>query len=491
MGSILTGKYPLQNHLHNPDSVLPAEITTNAEFATKYGFQTSFFSGGAPVLHRTGIHQGFDYFEDSFSTNAQLMPFKSFQSISHDFFEWLDEESGSSPFFSVLYVPDLRFIQTDTISESGELRSKTFESQFENFDTSLWQMTSQLKARGLWDKTTIILTGLNGPVDENQGLEPTPLNLHSEHTQVGLIIKPIHHFRESNMSWTFDKTVSLADLGMTLFDLIREYPQNNTTPPPNLNFINTNLQEFETLSLLPTLQTNKKMELNTDRPILIESDWAKWQQLGQTRIAIIQDNMLCFWDQSPVKFRITSDRSEVNEIKESCPLTLSLANLGLAPYQKSKALSTAFPQWESTWLETELIQKKSWKDLEKLSIQTKNQTLESFAKIMLGQNKTNVRLPCTNLLLHEGNQYLERRQCPDHLTQEFYNFLHENDFDKQEFLINYRSRQKSLVLQMQNRKFGSIWQSVQRQPAIPIYLDVLLTLPQLAKERELLVKSLQ
>ena len=50
------------------------------------------------------------------------------------------------------------------------------------------------------------------------------LNLHSENTQISLLIKPAGEPRDEGLSWSYDEPVTLPDIGRTLFDLLEAPP---------------------------------------------------------------------------------------------------------------------------------------------------------------------------------------------------------------------------------------------------------------------------
>lgn len=66
LSSILTGMYPLEHGVrHNGSPGLSPDLELASELAFSKNFRTSFFSGGAPVLRKSGLNQGFEIFEDN------------------------------------------------------------------------------------------------------------------------------------------------------------------------------------------------------------------------------------------------------------------------------------------------------------------------------------------------------------------------------------------------------------------------------------------
>ncbi|MGZ5280516.1 MAG: sulfatase-like hydrolase/transferase, partial [Pseudobdellovibrionaceae bacterium] len=216
--SVLTGQYPFQHGLRgNKKNFLSSNTVTLAEVAQRQQVATSFFSGGAPILRKLNLQQGFEVFDDHFAPSIKRLhrPFSKLQKL---FENWLLDIQGRS-FLSVFYVPDLAMIQTATQNDLGELRNLSYDSQLEEFDESLFHFIQNLKQRKIWDSTMIVLVGLNGPETDERTDELFNTNLYSERTQVALLIKPAQKPRDEGLNWSFDSNVNLADIGVTLLDL--------------------------------------------------------------------------------------------------------------------------------------------------------------------------------------------------------------------------------------------------------------------------------
>ena len=264
--SLLTGQYPLQHGLRDNRNFLSSRILSVAEVAQKKGVATSFFSGGAPILRKLNLQQGFETFDDNFVPTSTLL-FRPFRRTEKIFENWL-KEIGRQPFLSIFYLPDLNFSFSPTVNSLGQVRELNFESQLEEIDESLFSLIETLKKNKAWDSTMIILVGLNGPQSSNEG-ELAATDLFSERTQVSLLIKPAQKPRDQGMNWGFDQNVNLADVGATLMEIYGGEALSSLTSLP----------VFGLQDILKNPSGNSVGEPKWDRPLLIESGWAEISQI--------------------------------------------------------------------------------------------------------------------------------------------------------------------------------------------------------------------
>jgi hypothetical protein len=337
--SVLTGQYPFQHGLRgNQKSFLSSKLVTLAEVAQRQQVATSFFSGGAPILRKLNLQQGFETFDDHFAPSLQRLhrPFSKLQKL---FENWFQDVHGRS-FLSFFYVPDLAFIQTPTQNDLGEMRNLSYESQLEEFDESLWHFIQYLKERKIWDSTMIILVGLNGPQLDERADELFNTNLYSERTQVGLLIKPAQKPRDEGLSWSFDGNVNLADIGDTLLDLYGTWKSDPQWPLTSLN---------------PVLKS-PSAQIQTDRPLLIESSW---NEIPNIRSSIRWGQYLFLMDEKPHVFNSLIDKLETTPSRISDPVVLE-------KWQQIESLR--IPPWPGVPPETRI----KWKSLAELWNQTSN-----------------------------------------------------------------------------------------------------------------------
>jgi len=305
LASILTGVYPFQHRVRNNGQPgLDPQFTTVAEVALSKNYRTAFFSGGPPVWRKSGLNQGFELFDDNIIPARQTL-YRPFSSSIKSLMQWLRLDVGHSAFFSMIYVPDLIFTNTVTMNEFGEARNLSHESQLDELDSNLFQLFAELKNIRRWNNTTLVVVGLNGHTSDDRPGELTPVNLHSENTQVALFVKPAQKVRDEALQWKIDRNVTLVDLGQSLFELISN--EGNPNKP---------VEVFPVFSLKKLVQKNQ-IEWPENRLILMESDWPPWRGLGNRRSAVLSNHNLLIYDKEPQFFNTLTDRLETNPLRSS------------------------------------------------------------------------------------------------------------------------------------------------------------------------------
>jgi len=297
--SLLTGSFPGEHGVrHNGALYLRESIDTVAEVALKNGYRTAFFSGGAPIFRRSGLAQGFETFND----NILLVGGRYFRSARENFdlyLSWLDQTDASSGFFGVVYLNDLLFYRVPLLDEKGTELSLTRESRLRAIDAALLRLVNELKRRDLWQRTNLVLTGLNGPGKWEGGSDLPAVSLTSDSTQVTLMMKPPRRNRDEATSWAIDANVSLVDVGLTLYSFVGR---------ADLSYLQ---RSFEVTQLNETL-SRPKVNWNKSRIIPLESDWAHWRGIGPLRAGFRSDHWLIVDDATPKVYNTLTDRAEVS-----------------------------------------------------------------------------------------------------------------------------------------------------------------------------------
>ena len=521
VASLLTGLYPFQHQVHNNGQSLGRDFHHFvAEAAVQKHFRTAFFSGGAPVLRKVGLNQGFEVFDDSIVPDLTSFTRPFAKSVAQ-FDQWLHQEVSGAPFFTVFYVPDLIFTNTETASDIGELRNFSYESQLEEFNEALNQLISSLKKSNRWDQTTLILAGLNGHTSSDRPGEVSPLNLHSENTQVLLLIKPAQQKRDEGINWKIDKNVSLVDVGKTLFDLL-----GSSAPGDNS-------QDFPTESLRPLL-TQAENSLSEERVILLESAWAEWRALSNTRTALIKNHLLYLNDVEPRVYNTLVDRLETNSLAGSERNRLTGAGLqdilvrnkfepwrGIDSITEAK-LSISYNHWtkpsaaplltrdlkkilarspqdaEATlWLAEISLQNRDWKTLRELGLESATPLWVYVAEKNMGIVKTHFSDPCLNLLREKNLEPSQTKNCGDSLFLDFLDWRRSDlrglsrDLQQKKFERAYRNHMIQLNIWRTNLSLDSIWDMNRETPFAPLPTDMILNLPEMQRVRVQLEKRIR
>jgi hypothetical protein len=300
--SLLTGLWPYEHGVRdNGASALSAHVVTTAEVAYAAGYRTSFFSGGAPIFRKSGLAQGFELFEDAVTPGPDKLS-RTFGETVRLFKQWyLSDVNGK--FFTVMYAPDLQVFDEPTLDEKGHVVERSYDGRMRRLRESFADLVEFLKKQNQWNSTYVILVGLNGYTDQERFNEIPATNLHSENTQVALLIKPPQKSRDLGLSWKIDANVALPDVARTLYEIFGFDP----SPAKGGAF-------FPSFSLMPSLRA-AEVSWPEDRLIPIESDWAEWREVGGLRMAFRSGSQLLLWDEAPKLYNTLTDRLELNPIK--------------------------------------------------------------------------------------------------------------------------------------------------------------------------------
>lgn len=299
IASVFTAKYPYQHGLRTFKDSLKREWNTVPEIARDAGFATAFFSGGAPVFRHTGLHQGFDFFDDNSRSGDLFLPFeKNIERIQ----TWIQEEDDSRLFLSI-YVPDLRYKSRSTFTNLGEPRNISFRSQLSELDENLKRFIDILKKNGRWENSFVFLIGLNGSMESIRESEPARLGLLTEHVQISLFAKAPQKPRDTGLAWSVDENISSLDIGQTLFSIIRPQPVG----------LDPAIEASEAISFLSSLESPKSA-VPRGRLILIENPWLEILFNKDIYFSIRKDNLVYLHEDKPRIFNSLADRFEMNAL---------------------------------------------------------------------------------------------------------------------------------------------------------------------------------
>lgn len=319
MASLLTALYPIEHGVrHNGHDALANRIRTVAEVAAERGIRTSFFSGGVPLLRKSGLSQGFETFDDSMNLSGPRL-YRHAIEVVHGFTSWLEREANRGPFYSVLYFSDLQFPEFKKGIAVGELREAGLDAQRRRVEDALLSLQMELQRLGKWRDTTIFLVGLTGNGTSQVSNEPSPLNLRSENTLVTFFLKPREAKGDGvSPGLKVDRNVSLVDVGQTLFDFLESDNPVESSP------------ELQKVSLRPLINSGH-VEWEENRLILIESGWGHWRWVGPVRLAGRRGQYLYVHDEEPKLYNSLIDRSELSPLAANDPSWVSLDE-GLVRY---------------------------------------------------------------------------------------------------------------------------------------------------------------
>lgn len=260
--SLFTGHVPEVHgqYANLPFRELPEFETTLAEKMSSAGYRTGGFTGGIYFLPAWGLSRGFDVFENRFST-AHALP-APFSATAPRLLSWI-EEGGRRPFFAYATVDDLHApYQSDdpelfdpgydgVVHSTGVLNVRFFrayngeplepgdplhetlrrfrsegpralrhliahyDAALRQADRSVSAFLDALRAKGLWDRTVVVVTGDHGEMLGEKGLLGHTEGVYEGNLRVPLVV---HHPRHRG-GRRVDVPVQRLDLTPTLLEL--------------------------------------------------------------------------------------------------------------------------------------------------------------------------------------------------------------------------------------------------------------------------------
>lgn len=233
--SIMTGRYPSNHGVMALQAPLPDEVTTIAEAFAEGGYYTSGVVTNTNVSPVYNFQQGFDeftYLEPTFVLGAndiqskllvvQLMrrviqrfvpvapgsAYQDAETVNRHVLAWLDrakESTGENPFFLFVgYMDphdpyfehpygriayDKATHQEPELSEASRLR-QLYDGEIAYFDEQFGRLVAELRRRGLYEDTTIVVTADHGEEFGDHGGFWHGVTLYDEQIRVPLFVKP-------------------------------------------------------------------------------------------------------------------------------------------------------------------------------------------------------------------------------------------------------------------------------------------------------------
>ena len=482
LSTLVSGLYPFEHGVHNngPD-FLKVNFPNVAKSAYLNGYRTSFISGGPPALRSGGLQQGFETFEDNLSPTIKKI-FRPADVSFTLFSNWSKE--ADSAFLAMIYVPDLLLTNRETLDEFGEKRNLTRESQIENLDLNLSILFARMKKDKIWDQSNIILVGLNGPISENNTDQYPELNLHSENTQIALLIKSASKPRDEGLSWTYDEPVTLADLGRTIFDWLGDSATVTSKMP--------------VYSLAESLKKPASTRVN-DRWIYSESYWGAWRKKSGPMYSLRKNNILYIQDSRDHFYNTLTDRQESSELPLSDSMVTSLLSelsvvkqlVGM-PVQPNASPNEDIKDLRQI-VQNYLLQS-NWKELRSLGLKNHEPDWVALSERNLGITKTEFTDPCLHLIDLSRPSQQDRRLCTDRRTLMLSDYIR-SSFENQNDLIDQHSkdyfrkkifqilRDEALFSQLESTNFivNEIWNISEHRKLDHFNFDLAMHHPKVSK----------
>jgi hypothetical protein len=499
MASLMTGLYPIDHGVHhNGGEFLSAHFRTLAEVALSKGYHTLFVSGGAPIWRKSGLAQGFEVFDDSVDI-APGTYYRSARDVIKTARSWIEHDSPSSPFLTVLFLSDLQFPQMTTYTREGEVREKSADAQIEEVAESVGSLVAWLKSRRQWHSTHVVLVGLNSVRHRENDNEPAPLSLKSSSVQVTLFIKPARKEKDNQIQWAVDRSVSLVDVGKTMFQWLGSEPSPGS------------IAAIEPESLAEAV-TQSEPVWKDSRLILSETAWPDWLEGSGTRVAVRQNQFLYIPDRHPLIFNTLTDHMEVVPLRLNDPLWNSvngevmtlMKKINTTPWQgmnghwqeqievarelwRGNQLSRrphGMESWEKWYLQRALNMH-DWREVKRLAQENGEPVGTFVAARNLGEPVPIPHNPCVHLVLGtRGDRYSMQTECEDERILALHNW--QSAKGEEERMAAQERFLRLYAMQRMDQEIGRLnflnelrWDVDRGLPEAPQLLDYLLTLKEL------------
>lgn len=291
LGSLLTGSYPYVHGLHRSNGRIKSKYKLLSELAEAQGYRTAFLSSSPSIMKKTGLSKGFDIFDDVTFLDKKnfLTPFKRQAEM---LLQWL--ANNEQPFLAVIYNSELQSLS------DAEADSTTFEKLDENLSVFF----NELKSKGLWETSYVVVLGTQGESDYSRVDETHISNLHSENTNISMFVKPPRQKGDDGMKWKVDTFVNTADLGWSLMKTI------------DSGFLKSTEDIFPQLDFSDLWKKNSMAPNSVERKLLVEAT-NPWADGIETRYAVLQGNLVYIEAQTDQLFNSLNDGLETIDISIS------------------------------------------------------------------------------------------------------------------------------------------------------------------------------
>ncbi len=224
--TMLTGKIPPQHGVRdNAHYVLGDEQTTLAEILASNGLTTGAVVSAFVLDSRFGFAQGFDTFDDEFASPLTELgaDFRLGGETSARAVDWL-AANGDRDFFLFLHFWDPHVEYHPPEPFAGRFAGDPYAGEIAYTDHCIGRVVDELKSRGLYDSTVIVITADHGEMLGEHGEATHGFFVYRSVVRVPLIIKPAG----PAVSARFNRTVSLADIVPTVCALLGVSPVPET-----------------------------------------------------------------------------------------------------------------------------------------------------------------------------------------------------------------------------------------------------------------------
>jgi len=189
--SMLTGTDPTVHGVHlNQNHALADSHETLAEIMHDHGYQTGAFIGAFPLHSRFGLDQGFDTYDEQFSSKAEGFFFneRKAEDVIRGANLWL-EQHRENPFFLFIHTFDPHAPYAPPEPFASQFGEDRYAGEIAYTDFCIGQVIDKLKQLDLFDSTLVIITADHGESRGEHDEESHLFFIYQSTVRVPLIIK--------------------------------------------------------------------------------------------------------------------------------------------------------------------------------------------------------------------------------------------------------------------------------------------------------------
>ena len=295
--SLFTGTLPTVHGVRdNYHYRLSDSAVTLAEVFQEQGYETAAFLGAFPLDAKFGLSQGFDTYDDAVVKRGRYdVAKRKAADVTRAARQWLDARD-EKPFFLFLHYFDPHQPLQPPEPFASQFPEDPYAAEIASTDHSIGKIIEQLKAAGLYDSTTIIITS-----DHGEGLRQHNELTHSffvyqSTIHIPLVIKAPGSLKNVKV----DETVSIIDIFPTILSI------HDFAVPPAV----------QGLDLTETLNNSSAATL--DRVAYSESLLPTAFEGAPLR-AVVDKNWHYIWTVRPELYDLDTDPREENDLIDQKP----------------------------------------------------------------------------------------------------------------------------------------------------------------------------
>ena len=171
--ALMTGSYPLATGMHDfSGNKLSPDAVTLARVLKAQGYQTAAFVSAAVLDSRFGLNLGFDTYYDHFNINrldeaALDLTERKGDETTNLALAWLRDHAGAQdaprqPFFLWVHLYDPHYPYTPPEPYATRYRAHLYDGEIAFADAQVGRLAADLQARGLWERSLVLLAGDHG-----------------------------------------------------------------------------------------------------------------------------------------------------------------------------------------------------------------------------------------------------------------------------------------------------------------------------------------